>query len=148
MIIKRWEHHRNLVLDVVFAVTKIKPEKSLPVQDSNTAQGSIPPYKPDFFPGLLFATAKVASTTAMIFSSLRLILHPAVLIYDYHISIILPVIMFGRISTSNTKQTRLIIQQQINWTIVVAENSISQGHPTTVSSQIHRKHFLGYPEYF
>ena len=33
--------------------------------------------------GFLFPTAKVASTTAMIF--FHIILHPAVLIYDFHI---------------------------------------------------------------
>ena len=35
--------------------------------------------------GFLFATAKVASITVMIF--FRIILHPAVLIYDFHVVI-------------------------------------------------------------
>ena len=38
-----------------------------------------------YFLGFLFATAKVASATAMIF--FHIILHPAVLIYDFHIFI-------------------------------------------------------------
>ena len=49
MIIKRWEDHRNLVVGVAFAVTKRKLEKSLSARDSNTVQGSVPPYKPDLF---------------------------------------------------------------------------------------------------
>ena len=44
------------------------------------------PYKPEFFSGFLFATAKFASITVMIF--FHLILHPAVLIYFFHIFII------------------------------------------------------------
>ena len=40
------------------------------------------PYKPEFFSGILFATAKVAYTTAMFI--LHLILH-TVHIYDFHI---------------------------------------------------------------
>ena len=40
----------------------------------------------NFFSGFLFATAKFASITAMIF--FHLILHPAVLIYFFHIFII------------------------------------------------------------
>ena len=44
------------------------------------------PYKQDFFfSGFLFATAKVASKTAMIY--FHTILHPAVHIYDSHIFI-------------------------------------------------------------
>ena len=38
-----------------------------------------------FFQGFFFATAKVASVTAMIF--FHIIIHPAVLIYDFHIFI-------------------------------------------------------------
>ena len=41
------------------------------------------PYKPEFFSGFLFATAKVASITAMIY--FYIFLHPAVQIYDFHI---------------------------------------------------------------
>ena len=45
-----------------------------------------PPHKKAFFfPSFLFATAKVESITAMIF--FQIILHPAVLIYDFHIFI-------------------------------------------------------------
>ena len=40
-------------------------------------------YKPEFFSGFLFATAKVVYITAMII--LHLILHSAVHIYDFHI---------------------------------------------------------------
>ena len=36
-------------MGVAFAVTKKKTEKSLPARDLNTAQGSVPPYKPDLF---------------------------------------------------------------------------------------------------
>ena len=44
------------------------------------------PYKPEFFSGFLFATAKVVSIIiAMIF--FHIILHPALLIYDCHINI-------------------------------------------------------------
>ena len=43
------------------------------------------PYMPEFFSGFLFTTAKVASITAMI--SFYIIPHPAVHIYDFHISI-------------------------------------------------------------
>ena len=39
------------------------------------------PYKPEFFSGFLFATAKVASITAMIY--FYIIPHPAVHIYDF-----------------------------------------------------------------
>ena len=87
MIIKRWEDHRNLVVGVAFAVTKRKPEKSLAVRDSNTAQGSIPPYKPDFFVQVFFSRLQKLRPQ-LPWSSLLygLILHPAVLIYDYHIS--------------------------------------------------------------
>ena len=42
-------------------------------------------YKPEFFSGFLFATAKIASITAMIF--FHIILHPAVLINDFHVFI-------------------------------------------------------------
>ena len=42
-------------------------------------------YKPDFFSSSLFATAKIAYVTAMIF--LHIILHFAVHIYDLHIFI-------------------------------------------------------------
>ena len=41
------------------------------------------PYKPEFFSGFLFTTAKIASIIAMII--FHIILHPAVLIYDCHI---------------------------------------------------------------
>ena len=47
------------------------------VKGSNPVQAGI------FFSGFLLVTAKVAFITAMIF--LHLILHPAVLIYDFHI---------------------------------------------------------------
>ena len=43
------------------------------------------PYKPEFFSGFLFATAKVVSIITMIF--FHIILHPALLIYDCHINI-------------------------------------------------------------
>ena len=44
------------------------------------------PYKPEFFSGFLFATAKVVSIIiAMIF--FHIILHPTLLIYDCHINI-------------------------------------------------------------
>ena len=44
------------------------------------------PYKPEFFSGFLFATAKVVSIIiAMIF--FHIILHPPLLIYDCHINI-------------------------------------------------------------
>ena len=43
------------------------------------------PYKPEFFSGFLFATAKVVSIIAMIF--FHIILHHALLIYDCHINI-------------------------------------------------------------
>ena len=52
-------------MDGTFVVAKRKPDK--------------------FISGLLFATAKVASITAMIL--FHIILHPAVLIYDFHILI-------------------------------------------------------------
>ena len=42
-------------------------------------------YKPEFFSGFLFATAKVASITATMF--FNVILPVAVLIYDFHIFI-------------------------------------------------------------
>ena len=42
-------------------------------------------YKHDIFSSFLFATAKVASITAMIF--FHIILQPAVLIYDFHLFI-------------------------------------------------------------
>ena len=41
------------------------------------------PVQARIFSGFLFATAKVASITAMIF--FHIVLHPAVLIYDFHI---------------------------------------------------------------
>ena len=44
-----------------------------------------------------------------------------------YILIIPPVIMFGRISTANTKQTQLIIQQKTNRTIVVGEIALARG---------------------
>ena len=45
------------------------------------------PYKPDFFPGFLFTTAKVVSITAMIF--FLIVIHiSAVQIYDIHIFIL------------------------------------------------------------
>ena len=43
------------------------------------------PYKPEFFSGFLFATAKVAYLTAMII--LHVILHSTFHIYDFHIFI-------------------------------------------------------------
>ena len=46
---------------------------------------SVRAYKPDFFSSSLFATAKIAYVTAMIF--LHIILHFAVHIYDLHIFI-------------------------------------------------------------
>ena len=42
-------------------------------------------YKPEFFSGFLFATAKIASISAMVF--FRIVLHPAVLINDFHVFI-------------------------------------------------------------
>ena len=45
------------------------------------------PYNPDFFfPGFLFAAAKVASITPMIYFNV-IIIHPAAHIYDFHIFI-------------------------------------------------------------
>ena len=61
-----------VVIDATFAVAKSKPEKFRPVRDF-------------FFQASFSATAKVASITAMIF--FHIILHPAVLIYDFHIFI-------------------------------------------------------------
>ena len=46
--------------------------------------------------GFLFPAAKAASITAMIF--LHIILHPSVLIYDYHIFITLYVNNFTRLT--------------------------------------------------
>ena len=43
------------------------------------------PYKPEFFSGFLFTTAKVVSIITMIF--FHIILHTALLIYDCHINI-------------------------------------------------------------
>ena len=61
-----------VVIDATFAVAKSKPEK-------------IQACTGFFFQATFSATAKVASITVMIF--FHIILHPAVLIYDFHIFI-------------------------------------------------------------
>ena len=58
------DHHRSWTQ--LLTVAKRKPENFFQI----------------FFSGFLFATAKVASITAMII--FHLILHPAVHIYDFH----------------------------------------------------------------
>ena len=77
------------VVYATFAVVKRKPEKKNRfVRDSNPLP--LRPvqrwYSAEFFSGFLFATAKVAYITAMIF--LQIILHSAVHIQDFHIFII------------------------------------------------------------
>ena len=62
------DDHR--IIYSTFAVAKRKAEKKIP-------------YKPEFFSGFLFATAKVEYITAMIIP--HLILHSTVHIYDFHI---------------------------------------------------------------
>ena len=76
------------VINVTFAAAKRKPEKNsglygirtLDLCDTGAAL-----YQYIFFPGFLFASAKVAYVTAMII--LHLILHSAVHIYNYMIFI-------------------------------------------------------------
>ena len=50
--------------------------------------------------GFLFATAKVVFITAMIF--LHIILHPAVLIYDFHIFITSYILLFASVYAKKT----------------------------------------------
>ena len=56
-------------MDATFAVAKRKPGRKK--NAAPVPQRSGVPYKPEFFSGFLFATAKVVSITAIVFFAFR-----------------------------------------------------------------------------